>query len=146
PDAAPLSSKQKFELAWKSTVDPITFGVTGAIAGIEQAENRFSGYGQGAEGYGKRFGASYADLVTSTYIGGAILPSLLKQDPRYFYKGTGGKRSRILYALANSVICKGDNGHWQANYSGILGSLAAGGISNLYYPAKDRNGAGLTFE
>jgi hypothetical protein len=83
--------------------------------------------------------------VTNTFIGGAILPSLLKQDPRYFYKGTGSKRSRLLYAIANSVICKGDNGHWQTNYSGILGGLAAGGISNLYYPSSDR-GAGLTFE
>jgi hypothetical protein len=79
-------------------------------------------------------------------IGGAILPALFKQDPRYFYKGTGSKRSRILYALANAVVCKGDNGHWQADYSGILGSLAAAGISNLYYPAKNRNGAQLTFE
>ena len=79
-------------------------------------------------------------------IGSAILPSLLKQDPRYFYKGTGTTRSRILYAIANSVICKGDNGHWQANYSGILGSLAAGGISNIYYPASDREGVNLTIE
>ena len=94
----------------------------------------------------KRYGAGYADIVTGTFIGSAILPSLLKQDPRYFYKGTGSTRSRILYAIANSVICKGDNGRWQANYSSILGSLAAGGISNLYYPAQDRNGAGLTFE
>jgi hypothetical protein len=85
-------------------------------------------------------------MVTSTLIGSAILPSLLKQDPRYFYRGTGSKRSRLLYAIANSVICKGDNGHWQANYSAILGGLAAGGISNLYYPAKDREGAELTFE
>jgi hypothetical protein len=144
--AVPLASKQKFELAWKTIVDPVTFGVTGAIAGIQQAQNDFSGYGQGAQGYAKRYGASYADAVTGTIIGSAILPSLLKQDPRYFYKGTGSKRSRILYAIANSVICKGDNGHWQANYSGILGSLAAGGISNLYYPAKNRDGAELTFE
>jgi hypothetical protein len=142
----PLAPKQKFELAWKTIVDPVTFGVTGVIAGIQQAQNDFSGYGQGAEGYGKRYGASYADAVTGTIIGSAILPSLLKQDPRYFYKGTGSKRSRILYAIANSVICKGDNGHWQANYSGILGSLASGGISNLYYPAKNRDGAELTFE
>jgi hypothetical protein len=146
PNAAPLTTKQKFQLAWKSTVDPVTFGLTGAVAGIEQAQDHFSGYGQGAQGYAKRYGASYADLVTNTFIGGAILPSLLKQDPRYFYKGTGSKRSRSLYAIANSVICKGDNGHWQANYSAILGSLAAGGISNLYYPASDRNGAALTFE
>jgi hypothetical protein len=144
-NAAPLSSKQKFELAWKTTVDPVTFGVTGVIAGIQQAQNDFSGYGQGAQGYAKRYGASYADVVAGTLIGSAILPSLLKQDPRYFYKGSGSKRSRILYAIANSVICKGDDGHWQANYSGILGSFAAGGISNLYYPAKDR-GAELTFE
>ncbi len=144
--AIPLTPKQKFELAWKTMVDPVTFGVTGVIAGIQQAQNDFSGYGQGAQGYAKRYGASYADAVTGTLVGGAILPSLLKQDPRYFYKGSGNKRSRILYAIANSVICKGDNGHWQANYSGILGSFAAGGISNLYYPAKDREGAELTFE
>lgn len=145
PNAAPLTPKQKFELAGKTIVDPVTFGLTAAIAGIQQANNNFSGYGQGAQGYAKRYGAAYADTATSTLIGSALLPSLLKQDPRYFYKGTGTKRSRFLYAVANSVICKGDNGHWQANYSSILGSLAAGGISNLYYPANDR-GAGLTFE
>jgi hypothetical protein len=146
PNAAPLNPKQKFKLAFKTTIDPITFLLVGAAAGVEQAQNHFRGYGQGAEGYGKRFGAGYADTVSSTFIGGAILPSLLKQDPRYFYKGTGSNRSRALYAIANSVICKGDNRRWQPNYSNILGNLAAGGISNLYYPAEDRNGAGLTFE
>ncbi len=146
PDAVPLSSKQKFELGWKSTFDPVNFAIIGGIAGVQQATNSFSGYGQGAEGYGKRYGANFADLVAGTFIASAILPSLLKQDPRYFYKGTGTTKSRLLYALANAVICKGDNGHWQANYSNILGSIAAGGISNLYYPAEDRNGAELTFE
>ncbi len=146
PDAAPLTSKQKFGLAWKSTIDPVNFVIVGGIAGVEQANNYFSGYGQGAQGYAKRYGAAYADSAVGTFIGSAILPSLLKQDPRYFYKGTGSKRSRILYAMANAVICKGDNGHWQANYSNILGSLAAGGISNLYYPASDREGAELTFQ
>jgi Carboxypeptidase regulatory-like domain len=146
PNAAPLAPKQKFELAWKTMVDPVTFGLTGAIAGLQQAQNDFGGYGQGTQGYAKRYAAAYGDMATSTLIGSAILPSLLKQDPRYFYKGTGSKRSRLLYAIANSVICKGDNGHWQANYSGILGGLAAGGISNLYYPAKDREGAELTIQ
>ena len=146
PNAAPLAAKQKFQLAWRTTIDPINFAIIGAVAGVQQANNTFSGYGQGAQGYGKRYGAAYADSVIGTFIGGAILPSLLKQDPRYFYKGTGTVRSRVLYAIANSVICKGDNGHWQANYSSILGSLAAGGISNLYYPPENRNGAGLTFE
>ncbi|MGA2421860.1 MAG: carboxypeptidase-like regulatory domain-containing protein [Candidatus Acidiferrum sp.] len=144
--AVPLTSRQKFELAWKTVIDPVNFGITGVIAGIQQADNDFSGYGQGAAGYGRRYGAAYGDFLTGTYIGSAILPSLLKQDPRYFYKGTGTVRSRLLYAVANAVICKGDNGHWQPNYSSILGSLASGGISNLYYPAKDRNGADLTFE
>jgi hypothetical protein len=146
PDAVPLTSKQKFELAWRTIIDPVTFAISGVIAGVEQAENQFSGYGQGAQGYAKRFGASYGDIVSGTFIGSAILPSILKQDPRYFYKGTGSKRSRFLYAIANSVICKGDNRHWQLNYSNVVGSLAAGGISNFYYPKDARNRAGLIFE
>ncbi len=146
PNAEPLSTRQKYSLAWKTSIDPISFAAAGVFAGIEQADNTFSGYGQGAQGYGKRFGAAYADGFFGTMIGGAVLPSLLKQDPRYFYKGTGTTRSRVLYAIANAVICKGDNGRWQANYSGILGGLAAGGISNLYYPASARDGVGLTFD
>lgn len=145
PDAVPLDTRQKFQLGWKSVIDPVSFGVVGIIAGVEQATNRFSGFGQGAQGYGKRYGAAYADMVSGTFIGSVILPSVLKQDPRYFYKGTGTRKSRFFYALASAVICKGDNGHWQPNYSNMLGSLAAGGLSNLYYPASDRNGVGLTF-
>ena len=146
PHAVPLTSKQKFQLAWKTTSDPFTFAFSAAIAGGLQANNDFSGYGQGALGYGKRFGATYADFTTSTLVGSAILPSFLKQDPRYFYKGSGSTRSRILYAIANSFICKGDNGRWQTNYSNILGSIAAGGISTLYYPKSSRSGLKLTFE
>src|SRR5450631_2775195 len=146
PNAAPLNAKQKFKLATRTVVDPFTFVFVAGTAGVEQAQNHFAGYGQGAQGYAKRFGAGYADTVAGTFIGGAVLPSLLKQDPRYFYKGTGNVESRFWYAIASAFICKGDNGRWQANYSNILGSLVAGGLSNLYYPAQDRNGAGLTFE
>jgi len=146
PGAAPLNSRQKFSLAWKSSIDPITFLTSAIFAGVEQGDNAYSGYGQGTQGYAKRFGANYADTFIGTMIGGAMLPSLLKQDPRYFYKGTGTIRARVLYAIANAVICKGDNGRWQPNYSGIIGGLAAGGISNLYYPASNRDGATLTFE
>jgi hypothetical protein len=145
PNAAPLSPKHKFELAWESAIDPVTFVGVGVVAGLDQAGDRWGAYGQGAQGYAKRFGATYADVFVGTFIGSAALPSLLKQDPRYFYKGSGTKRSRILYALASSLRCKGDNGRWQANYSSILGNLAAGGISNLYYPANDRNGVGIVF-
>jgi hypothetical protein len=146
PDAPPLTRKQKYSLAWKSSIDPVTFLAVGVFAGAEQATNSFSGYGQGTQGYAKRYGAGFADSFIGTMIGGAILPAWWKQDPRYFYKGTGTTRSRALYAIANAVICKGDNGHWQANYSAIIGGLAAGGISNLYYPASSRDGATLTFE
>ena len=144
-DAVPLNAKQKYELAWKSTLDPATFIITGAIAGVQQATNAYSGYGQGAQGYAKRYGATYADITIGTFIGSAILPSVMKQDPRYFYKGTGSFKSRFNYAIANAVICKGDNMKWQVCYSSLLGSLAAGAISNAYYPASDR-GVGLTFQ
>lgn len=146
PNPIALSSGQKFELAWKTTVDPINFAITGAIAGIQQSLDDYNGFGQGASGYAKRYAASYGTFLIGTMLSNAVLPSLLKQDPRYFYKGTGTTRSRILYAIANSVICKGDNGRWQPNYSSIGGSLAAGAISNAYYPAADRQGAQLTFE
>jgi hypothetical protein len=145
PNAAPLTPKQKFKLALKSVIDPFTFVVVAGAAGVEQAQDHFVGYGQGTEGYAKRFGAGYADTVSGTFIGSAIFPALLKQDPRYFYKGTGRVESRFLYAIANAFICKGDNKRWQPNYSNVLGSLASGGISNIYYPPQDRNGAELTF-
>ena len=78
-------------------------------------------------------------------MGGAIFPSLFHQDPRYFYKGTGTTKSRLLYAITRAVITRGDNGHDQPNFAGVLGDLSAGAISNLYYPASDRHGAGITF-
>ena len=142
--AAPLSAGQKFRLAIRTSVDPVTFLTDAAVAGIQQSQNAFSGYGQGAAGYAKRFGAAYADDAIGTMVGGAILPSLLHQDPRYFYKGTGSIGSRALYAISTVVICRGDNGRWQPNYSNILGTMASAGISNLYYPSTDRNGAGVT--
>jgi hypothetical protein len=143
-DAVPLSSGQKFRLAWRTAYDPVSIAIPAIIAGVEQSQNTFDGYGQGTAGYFKRFGASYGDGFIGNMIGNAILPSVFHQDPRYFYKGTGTIRSRALYAMSTAFICKGDNGHWQPNYSFILGNFASAGLSNLYYPATDRNGAGLT--
>ncbi len=140
-----LSARQKFRLAWKSTSDPFTFVGVAFLAGTEQATDSPKGYGQGAQGYFKRVGASYADVVTSTYIGGAVLPSVLRQDPRYFYKGSGNVGSRLLYAVSSPFFCKGDNMRWQPNYSNVGGAFASAGISYLYYPESDRNGAGLVF-
>jgi hypothetical protein len=144
PNALPLSAGQKFRLALRTVIDPATFAGPAAAAGISQAANLSEGYGQGMQGYAKRFGAGYVDGFTGIMIGGAILPSLLHQDPRYFHRGKGSLRSRTLYALSRAVICKGDNGKWQPNYSNVLGNLASGGLSNLYYPESSRHGAGLT--
>lgn len=142
-DAAPLNSRQKFDLALHSIADPIEFLGTGIIAGAEQANNTFSGYGQGAGGYAKRYGAAYADDALGRMIGSAILPSLIHQDPRYFYKGSGSVRSRVLYAVTRAFVTRGDDGRTEPNYSRLIGSFAAGGLANLYYPRSDR-GLGLT--
>jgi len=142
--AVPLTTKLKFMLALRTSVDPVTFFGTGVLAGIDQAADT-PDYVQGAKGYGQRLGAAYADGFTDILIGGAVLPSLLHQDPRYFYQGTGTKKSRILHALSSPFICKGDNGRLQPNYSSVGGDLASGAISNAYYPATNR-GPGLVFE
>jgi hypothetical protein len=139
PDAAPLPSKLKFQLAWKSASDPITIFGAAFLAGIYQASDEYGGYGQGFQGYAKRFGATYGDVFIGTFIDSAVLPSIFHQDPRYFYRGTGSKKSRLMYALANAVMCKGDNKKYEPNYSAILGSFITSGISYTYYPASDRS-------
>jgi Carboxypeptidase regulatory-like domain len=144
-DAAPLTAGQKFRLALRNEIDPVTFVGAAFQAGVEQWQNDYRDYGQGAEGYFIRFGAAYGDGFTSTMIAGAILPSILHQDPRYYYKGIGTVRSRTLYAISTVFKCKGDDGQWQPNYSNIFGNLAAAGISNAYYPAANR-GAQLTID
>jgi hypothetical protein len=144
-DPVPLDPAQKLELALKTMVDPVSFALNGLAAGIEQADNAYA-WGQGAQGYEKRYAADFGTFLTGDILGNAAFPILFKQDPRYFYKGTGTVPARIGYAIANSVICRGDNHHWQPDYSSILGGLAASGISNAYYPAPNRTGIGLTLE
>ena len=134
-NAAPLKPRHKFELAFRSVTDPAVFLVTGITAGIEQAEGTYNkGYGQGAAGYGQRYGAAYGNLVVGRVIGSALLPSLFHQDPRYFYLGTGSVKSRVWYAMSRAVITRQDNRRAQLNYSHLLGSMAAGAISKLYHP------------
>lgn len=138
-NAAPLTAKLKFQLALKVSVDPVTFAGTSFLATLNQASH-YPNYVEGAKGYGQRFGAIYANDITDIMIGGAILPSVLHQDPRYFYQGTGTTKSRLLHALSSPVICKGDNGRWQPNFSSIGGYLASGAIANAYYPPSNRGG------
>jgi hypothetical protein len=144
PDPAPLTRKQKFKLAIVVSRDPVTFFTTGVTAGIEQWQGDFAGYGQEFSGYAKRYGATYGDKLSSTFLGAALLPSLLHQDPRYFYRGHGPIVVRALYAISTVAVCKGDNGHWQPNYSNVLGNLGAAGISTLYYPSSDQHSVQVT--
>jgi len=142
-NAAPLTPKLKFKLAAKVLIDPVTILGVAAVAGINQAGD-VPNYGQGAQGYAKRFGAAYTTGATDIMIGGAILPSLLHQDPRYFYQGTGTKKSRAWHAISSTFVTRGDDGSRQPNYSTIGGDLASAAIANAYYPSSDR-GPGRVF-
>ncbi len=144
PNPVPLTTKLKFRLALKTASDPVTAIGVVALAGMNQAGDT-PNYPQGWKGFGQRVGAASADGFSNIMIGGAILPSLLHQDPRYYYQGTGTKKSRSLHALSSPFICKGDNGKWQPNYSSLGGDLASATLSNAYYPSSNR-GVGLTFE
>jgi hypothetical protein len=133
-DAVSLSPLQKLDLAVRSSVDPFNIGIAFVVSGWEEAVDSDSGFRWGPEGYGRRTGAAYLDAVNSIMIGNAFLPIALHQDPRYFRLGHGNKGRRLLHALAFAVICKHDNGRWEPNYSNVLGNIAAGELSNLYYP------------
>jgi hypothetical protein len=133
-----LSPGQKFHLMYKSSVDPFVFVADAFVAGIGQARNSNPGFGQGAEGYFKRFGASYLDTADGNLWGNAILPIVFKEDPRYFRLGSGSFTHRFLYSAATTVWCRRDNGTWGPNYANVIGNFISGGISNAYYPAADR--------
>jgi hypothetical protein len=143
PNPAPLTTKLKYHLALKTSTDAVTLLGVGAFAAINQAGDT-PNYKQGWDGYGERLGAAAANGLSDIMIGGAILPSLLHQDPRYFYQGTGTTKSRVLHAMSSPFLCRGDNGKVQFNYSSIGGDLASSALSNLYYPPSNR-GAGLVF-
>jgi hypothetical protein len=147
----PLRPGQKFHLMFKSSTDPFVFALDGVIAGIGQARDTNSGtkivtnpdgtksevrwgFGQGAAGYFKRFGAGYADTFDGNFWGNAVLPILLKEDPRYYRMGSGSVWKRSLYSAETAVWCRRDNGKWGPNYANVAGNFIAGGISNLYYP------------
>jgi hypothetical protein len=133
----PLPPKLKFQLAFRTLTDPVTLLASGFLAGLDQAADR-SHYQQGAEGYFQRLGARYANAFTDDMVGGAVLPSILHQDPRYYYQGTGTKKSRILHAISYPFVCRGDNGQRQPNYSSLGGYFASGAVANAYYPESNR--------
>ena len=141
----PLTPKQKFNLFWKSSTDPYIFALDAIVAGIGQAKNSNAGYGQGVQGYFKRYAASYADTFDGNFWGNAVLTSAFHEDPRYFREGEGHSSThRALYSALTALWCRRDSGNWGPNYANVLGNIIAGGISNAYYPAADR-GLSKTF-
>jgi hypothetical protein len=142
-NAVPLTKRLKYELAFRAATDPVSIAGDVVLAGINQAADT-PNFQQGAKGYGQRFGAAYAQSFSNVMIGGGVLPSLLHQDPRYFYQGSGTGKSRAIHALSSPFICKGDNGRWQFNYSSVGGDLISASLTNLYLPPSNR-GPGLVF-
>jgi hypothetical protein len=137
-DAVSLTAKQKISLAFRSAIDPVTFATAMLVAGYGEVLDSDSGFPWGAKGFGERSGAKYLDTFDGDIIGNGILPSILHQDPRYFRLGHGSTTHRLLYAASTSFICKHDKtGKWEPNYSNLLGNIASGAISNLYYPGND---------
>jgi hypothetical protein len=142
-DAAPLNAQQKLELTARTWFDPSSFVIEGIIAGVWQAQNTHKGFGQGAQGYAKRYGAGFADYGTSLLLEKVVTTTIFKQDPRYFYKGTGTNRSRALYAISRTFVCRGDNRKDQFCYSSFINRFGSGFLTNYYYPAADRDHTGV---
>ena len=138
-DALPLTKGQKFQLFFKSETDPWPFLLAGVVSGIGQADDSYPVWGQGLQGYAKRFGAAYSDAFIGNLFGNAVLTSLLREDPRYFQKGSGKFINRALWAAASTVWCRRDNGGWGPNYSNIGGNLIGAAIARAYYPASERS-------
>ena len=143
-DTAPLTANQKFRFAVRGTFDPVSMLGVGLGAGMEQATNAFAGYGQGAAGYAKRFAAKFVDGRSSDFLTHAVFPSLLHQDPRYYYQGSGSVKSRLVHAVGSAFFTRSASGGTAPNYSYLLGDLCSAALSNLYYPRADR-GASLVF-
>jgi hypothetical protein len=143
-DAAPLTWKQKWSLAVRGTFDPVAVIGVGFAAGIEQANNSFAGYGQGASGYAKRYAAKFVDGRSSDLLTHAVFPTLFHQDPRYYYQGSGSFKSRLAHAVGSAFVTRSDSGRTEPNYSYLLGDVSAAALSNLYYPEANR-GVHLVF-
>jgi hypothetical protein len=138
-DALPLSPGQKFRLFFRSSIDPWPFLLAGVVSGIGQADDSYPVWGQGMQGYGKRFGAAYSDAFIGNFFGNAVLPTVLHEDPRYFQKGTGSATRRFLWAASSTVWCRRDNGTWGPNYANVGGNLIGAAIARVYYPASERD-------
>jgi len=135
-EVPPLTTKQKFAVVTRGSFDYVQYPWYAFLSGISQAEDSEPGYGQGAEGYGKRFGAAFADGTIENFMTGAILPAILREDPRYFQSGQGSFWHRTLYAISRNLITRTDAGGQQFNYSEVVGGAIAAAISTYTYHPK----------
>lgn len=145
-DAIPLSSGQKFQLFFKGETDPWPFLLSGVVAGIGQADDSFPAWGQGMQGYGKRFGAAYSDAFIGNFFGNAVLTSLLHEDPRFYQKTDGSALSRTLWAATSTVWAKRDNGSWGPNYANVGGNFIGAAIARVYYPPSERHASDVIYD
>ena len=136
---APVSWKEKFSMAAKGSFDPYEFVIVGVVSGIRQAENSSPRFGQGAQGFAKRYGAGFADQVDGNIMTGGVFPTILKTDPRYFRLGTGSFGHRFGYAISRILITRRDSGRSMFNIPEFAGNATAIAISTAYYPAADRS-------
>jgi len=135
----PISWKEKFAITAKGSFDPYEFTIVGILSGIRQAQNAYPGFGQGRAGYAKRYGAAFADQADGNIMVGAVFPSILKTDPRYFQKGKGGFKRLLGYAISRIFVTRRDSGGSLFNFPEFAGNATAIAISNVYYPAADRS-------
>jgi hypothetical protein len=137
-DAPPMLARQKYRLAARTLIDPVTFLTTAGIAGAEQYKDVFPSFGGGLEGYGKRYAAAYASHASGELLTRAVFPSIFHTDPRYFIMGTGTTKARALHAVTSTFVTRGDDGSRKINFPQILGGLSAAALSNAYFPEKER--------
>ena len=135
----PLTWKEKFKITAKGAFDPYEFVIVGVLAGIRQAQNSYPALGQGMEGFGKRYGTAFADQVDGNIMVGAVYPSFLHTDPRYYQLNKGGFGHRFFYAFSRVFVTRKDSGGNTFNIPEFAGNATAIGISTLYYPAQDRS-------
>jgi len=134
----PLTTKQKYAVVLRSNFDYVQYPWYAFLSGISQAQNSEPGYGQGWQGYAKRYGAAFADGSIENFMTGAILPSLLHQDPRYFQLGNGSFAHRTWYAMSRNLITRADSGKNEFNYSEVVGGALSAAISTYSYHPKGR--------
>jgi hypothetical protein len=137
-NAPPMLAKQKYRLAARTLIDPVSFLTTAGIAGAEQYKNVFPSFGGGIEGYGKRYGAAYASHASAELLTRAVFPSIFHTDPRYFIMGKGTTQARALHAVTSTWVTRGDDGKRRINFPQILGGVSAAALSNAYFPAQER--------